>query len=703
MAISLVAVECFSFAQEKDWIKYDSWTITVYSPDRSYWIVIQDRNLWATMTWAWISASTWSYGYHYQWWNNHWFESCYTNGCKTFPWGETWSSTKIDASGFWPGNYYSWDIFYNAISISENWDWSSVQNDNLRWWEWDDETNWYGLTSNNPISGRQWPCPNWYHVPSIWEWSELQVIWYNNSFYDDLPIWDLWYIDNEDMPMSGINFSFSEDMLIPIAWIRRWWNLPKFGLGDGVDYIRTATDLWSSSPIMFGWDPNAGILQFQRYRRPVENMWYIGIDTSYAENRAMGLSIRCFKNERIYPETSKTLTLNVLSGENVVNTWVSFTNDEPLTSGQVLDAIDWLSNEVELATGYHFEWYADDGWVETGFDLDTAISEGTITSNLILTWKIETNKYTISFLDESGTEIMSGEFTYDQETTLPANTSTKEWYTFKWWKDVQWNTYEDGATVKNLTTENGATLEFSPIREENSKSSGGGSSWWGGRWRGSKAVNSQTDTHWSADDKESDETTSDWKSNDEDLDGLEVINYNPDLPAEQQTLSDGLTPEMHRAYKFAFKHGITTMPTILEADMFGPLDRISMAKMLSQYAINILWKTPDTSRINQFADVTPEMDAEYDNWVTLAYQLWIMWINMYNNEFRPYDLVPRSEFGTALSRMLYQTSDWEYERTDEYYVPHFNKLKEEWIMTVLDPNIEELRWYVMIMLMRSAK
>ena len=49
-------------------------------------------------------------------------------------------------------------------------------------------------------------------------------------------------------------------------------------------------------------------------------MWYIGIDTSYAENRAMGLSIRCFKNERIYPETSKTLTLNVLSGENVVST-----------------------------------------------------------------------------------------------------------------------------------------------------------------------------------------------------------------------------------------------------------------------------------------------------------------------------------------------------------------------------------------------
>ena len=78
-----------------------------------------------------------------------------------------------------------------------------------------------------------------------------------------------------------------------------------------------------------------------------------------------------------------------------------------------------------------------------------------------------------------------------------------------------------------------------------------------------------------------------------------------------------------------------------------------------------------------------------------------MWINI--DEFRPFDLVPRSEFGTALSRMLYQTSDWIYEKTDEYYTPHFQKLKEEEIMTMLDPNIQELRWYVMIMLMRSAE
>lgn len=683
---------CFSFAQENDWIEYgedeQGWTITVYSPDKSYGIVIQDKNLWATEVWWGKNAPAWSYWNYYQWWNNYWFPS---NSSAAI----TKTTTKVDTSTYWPENPYTSDTF---IKTDEE-DWSSVQNDNLRWWAWDDETNWYGLTSDNPITGRQWPCPEWYHVPSIWERNELTAIWYNNRYNGDLTTDDLLYLQGtatlvDEPTLTGINapisIAFSEDLLVPYSTYR-WYD--DWTVETSSAWLEAW--LWSSSP--YYTDALWHYLLRTKRSNPKER--YFEVAPSYNLCRAYGLPVRCFKDERAEGIVSNTLTLSVESGENVVSTGIDFTA-EPLTSGKVLEAIDWLSNEVELTTGYHFERYTETGWVETGFDLDTAISEGTITANLALTWKIEPNKYTISFLDENGAEIMSSEYTYDQETTLPANTSTKEWYTFKWWKDGQWNTYEDWTTVKNLTTENGAILEFSPIREENSKPSGGGSSWWGGRWRGSKATDSQTDIHWAADDEKTDSDSE--KNNNEDLDGLEVVNYNPDLPAEQQMLSDGLTPEMHRAYKFAYKHGITTMPTILDADMFGPLDRISMAKMLSQYAINILWKTPNTSiGIPNFPDVSPELNEQFWNSVTLAYQLWIMWINI--DEFRPFDLVPRSEFGTALSRMLYQTSDWIYEKTDEYYTLHFNKLKKEEIMTLLDPNIKELRWYVMIMLMRSSE
>jgi hypothetical protein len=48
--------------------------------------------------------------------------------------------------------------------------------------------------------------------------------------------------------------------------------------------------------------------------------------------------------------------------------------------------------------------------------------------------------------------------------------------------------------------------------------------------------------------------------------------------------------------------------------MYGPLTRIAMAKMLSQYAINVLGKTPDTSKVvPNFPDVDAQLDADYNN------------------------------------------------------------------------------------------
>ena len=157
--------------------------------------------------------------------------------------------------------------------------------------------------------------------------------------------------------------------------------------------------------------------------------------------------------------------------------------------------------------------------------------------------------------------------------------------------------------------------------------------------------------------------------------------------------------EFNEAYQFSYNNKITTVGTIEEAKMYTPIKRIEMAKMLSYYAMNVLWQKPDDTLYISFKDVSDKMDAEYDNWVILAYQLWIMWINMPDNKFRPNDYVTRAEFATALSRMLYGIDDWR----PNYYSTHFEKLKSEWIMTKLDPNMLEIRWYVMIMLMRSVK
>lgn len=167
----------------------------------------------------------------------------------------------------------------------------------------------------------------------------------------------------------------------------------------------------------------------------------------------------------------------------------------------------------------------------------------------------------------------------------------------------------------------------------------------------------------------------------------------------KEVLANGFTREFNDAYEFAFANGITTMKTIQEAAMEDGLNRIAMAKMLSQYAINVLGKTPADVEVPNFVDVSADLDAEYANWVTLAYKLWIMWINMPNNEFLPFESVTRAQFGTALSRLIFGIEDGE----DAYYTTHLAKLKEAGIISNDDPTLEELRWYVMLMLMRSAK
>ena len=167
----------------------------------------------------------------------------------------------------------------------------------------------------------------------------------------------------------------------------------------------------------------------------------------------------------------------------------------------------------------------------------------------------------------------------------------------------------------------------------------------------------------------------------------------PDDPNE--ILENWYTREMNNAYEFAYENWITTMSSITKANMNWNLSRIAMAKMLSQYAMKILNNKPDTSKNCTFTDVTQDMDISYDKWVTKACQLWIMWINI--QKFRPNDTVTRAEFGTALSRLLYSTADWE----SNYYSTHLETLKNNWIISNTNPNLQEKRWYVMLMLMRS--
>ena len=154
--------------------------------------------------------------------------------------------------------------------------------------------------------------------------------------------------------------------------------------------------------------------------------------------------------------------------------------------------------------------------------------------------------------------------------------------------------------------------------------------------------------------------------------------------------------EQIKAYYRALNNWITTQKSVRDANLWWYITREEMAKMISNYAVNILWKTPDTTKDCLFIDsnINPDLVKS----VTKSCQLWLMgqWVS----SFRPKDSVTRAEFWTVLSRALWwNKNEW----WSTYYQNHLKALKAEWIMSKIDtPSSKEVRGYVMLMLMRST-
>ena len=341
-------------------------------------------------------------------------------------------------------------------------------------------------------------------------------------------------------------------------------------------------------------------------------------------------------------------------------------------------------------------WYVFSGW------------NPEISGNTVLTWWIV---YTVIYWEDKNYNGENDDF--EPKYSLTINYVYSRWWMATWsytsWDQLSWFRFNvdspsiqyyqaDRTNVSGIMTGDIVeTVTYSPINdnnhngradEEEQPSSWWNSwwhwGWWWGWWWNSPIQNEEDDCP-------------DWDFSESSYDGSCWTGGTHGSATGEVYLD-----EMTQAYIWSYDRWITTKNTIQEADMSWNLTRIAMAKMLSYYAINVLWMKPNETRINKFNDVSDELDAEYNSGVTLAYQLWIMWISMPNNNFRPFDLVPRSELVTALSRMIFNTPDWIYEGTDYYYRNHMEKLWKQWIVTVLDPNMMEVRWYLMIMLMRSA-
>ena len=234
----------------------------------AYWVItyswnwqcvtMMDRNLWA--------IDTWSLWYFYQWWNNYWFTVAEAaNGV----------STQIDVSSYTEPSTYNDSTFI----VSNYWwlVWTDSVVKNLWWWWSDTINNKYGQWLPN-YDGRQWPCPQWWHVPSTYEIWLLIQYWWAFRGYTVTPSSNFYYVSTQNYKdQKYLNFLSDFNLDIPGNWY-----LLKPWLTESHDYF------WTSSA------PYYTNSRYNWYRLHAANK-FVWMKNAYL-TLSDWLQVRCFYN-----------------------------------------------------------------------------------------------------------------------------------------------------------------------------------------------------------------------------------------------------------------------------------------------------------------------------------------------------------------------------------------------------------------------
>ena len=669
-------------------IKEKDWTIVqdldLYFVDENSKVVhytIMDRNMWAKEACTWTDNS-YTYGYYYQWWNNYGF----------VPWAFEKSNVKVPYDTWsvgMPSRYSSTTFIYANIG-SQTWqDWTNNQKKNSNMWWWSDDT----LTSNWNWSkiDRQWPCPDWYYVPSAYDQQTLKNIRQNSTTTSDS------------------HTQFASDLLIPLAWQLK---ISDWSLWDsGIWY------LWTSSPK----DTNNAY----RVNIKLDQFDTIGKQIWNGLGRASWNPVRCFKNNfkpewvdsrlTIHPNWWERAIITLVENEIITlwsptrSDWKQFlwryTTENFLRGTKVStwDSLAWVSDiyaryewdeesfiitfvnedgaelqKLEIGSGtmpiYSWEtptktWDVQYTYEHSGWDPEIGVVDWDKT--YIATFTSTVNKYKVSFVNEDWS-ILQPETEYNYWTAswdivLPAIPTKAEdndfTYTFAGWQPALSNVIWDVVYKATFTSQSKPKYW---------------SSWW--IWRKSETGIENVDN-----------SSNNWSEND----NPKSENY--------------IDTEVMDAYKWAFEHSITTMDNIEKSNPDGYLIRWHMAKMVVNFMLNVLKREmpadiPHECLVWNDDEILWE-SQEIKDYATKSCALWIMWIDMENNEFLPNKVVNRAEFWTIVSRILW----WDkynvvHSQEKPYYVDHLEMLKQNWFMTKIDnPELNnELRKRVWVVLKRIA-
>ncbi len=122
-----------------------------------------------------------------------------------------------------------------------------------------------------------------------------------------------------------------------------------------------------------------------------------------------------------------------------------------------------------------------------------------------------------------------------------------------------------------------------------------------------------------------------------------------------KSMTCNISQELVEAYVFGRSINMTTVENICNANLLEPLRRKEMAKFSSMFALKVLAKEPDKTRVCSFNDTDNESN-EMKAFIQLSCELGNMGLKRsgeIDKNFRPNDKVTIAEFATLVSRMVF--------------------------------------------------
>ena len=352
-------------------------------------------------------------------------------------------------------------------------------------------------------------------------------------------------------------------------------------------------------------------------------------------------------------------------------------------------------------TGYTFTWWYN--WEEK---VEFPVNMPVDGLNLKAHWDINEYEVTWSYKDSGWNDVTETWAVAYNQSPSHGNPATYEKdgkiYTFTWWTKEG----VEGIVIladEVITWEVTYSATYDETEKPKSSSSSGG--WGGGSSKTSASDETKATTSDNAkDDSKTDDETKLYENGEENANEWENKDEEKVAPMTEAQAVAKFGQEQIDAYKWALENGITTMKTVEDARLDEPLTRAELAKMMVVYIQKVLKKDPVVTWDVKYSDVKVEEIWDLVDYVKLAYQYQIMWINADGTPielFNPHGIVSRWEYATVFSRVLF--GDKFNKSGEDFYTNHLEALKTAWILTNTLPSIQEMRGWVMLMMYRSSQ